>query len=165
MRKLNLKEILLPALSLFLICLGMTAALAILNAVTAEPIAAAEQRAVNAAKREIFPGAEFEGSAAYIDGALAGYCIETAAQGYGGEIKVMTGISPEGNILRVQFVACEGETPGLGTKVAQEGFLSQFIGQFAVNQIDSIASATYSSNGVKQAVDKALVIYREEAGQ
>ncbi|MCL2105865.1 MAG: FMN-binding protein [Oscillospiraceae bacterium] len=165
MPRLSLKEILKPALTLTLICLCVAGALAAVNALTAAPIAANEKRGADLARQQIFPGAEFESGGDYFiakkDGAVIGYCVETEAQGYGGAIKVATGLGPQGDIVRVQVVACDGETPGLGTKVKEEGFLGQFIGQKNAAGVDDIASATYSSRGVVHAVNQALEIYGE----
>ena len=65
-----------------------------------------------------------------------------------------------------------GETPGLGTKVNDDEFLSLFEGAVgevkivknapaADNEIQAVTSATYSSKGVASAVNTALQTYRE----
>ena len=129
----------------------------------------------NAAWQEIFPGARFVDNGDYTtameqNGALLGYCMETQARGYGGVIQVAVGLGPDGNVLKVKVLSCDGETPGLGQKVKEESFLSQFEGTFAfftkgmngtsvAKYIDGIASATYSSQGVVDAVNQALAIY------
>jgi len=168
--KPNLKEILIPTVSLFVICLVFTGALAAVNAVTAGPIAANMAGEADTARQVIFPDARFVDNGAYFtamdqNGALLGYCMDTGAQGYGGLIEVAVGLDPEGNVLRVQVVNCDGETPGLGQKVKDEGFLQQFVGGSDLNAIDGIASATYSSQGVVEAVNKALEIYQREVAQ
>jgi electron transport complex protein RnfG len=166
-KRLDPKEILFPAASLFLICLVMTAALAAVNTVTEAPIAANMAAKAEAARQEIFEGARFTDDGAYFtamdqNGAPLGYCVETQAKGYGGPIKVAVGLGPDGGILKVQVVSCDGETPGLGQKVKEENFLKQFIGKSDVGGYDGIASATYSSQGVANAVDEALRIYAEQ---
>jgi len=170
MRKLNPKEILVPALSLFVICVVIAGALAAVNAVTAGPIAENLKKKAEAARQEIFPGASFEARKAredtyYIaskDGALLGYCIDSEAQGYGGAIKLTVGLDAQGAVVKVQVVNCDGETPGLGQKVKEVGFLSQFTGGKGSVEVDSIASATYSSKGVQAAINKALALYQNE---
>jgi electron transport complex protein RnfG len=168
-KKLDFKEILFPTLSLFLICFVMTGALAVVNAITKEPIAANEKLAAAAAREDIFPGARFEDKGGYFiaigrDGAPAGYCIDGEAQGYGGPVKVTVGVDAEGSIIKVQVVNCDGETPGLGQKVKEEGFLQQFAGKSNMVEVDGIASATYSSKGVEAAINLALQIYDEQIG-
>ena len=166
MQKLNFKEILTPALSLFLICFVIAGALAAVNAVTADPIAANLAGEADDAKQEIFPGATFEDRGDYFEAyageTLLGYCMDTEAQGYGGILKMAVGLDPEGRVLKVQAVSADGETPGLGQKVKEEGFLSQFTGKADINGIDSIAGATISSKGVEDAVNMALEIYNEQ---
>jgi len=169
-KKLDLKEILFPTLSLFLICFVMTGALAIVNEITKDRIAASEKGVADLAREEIFPGARFVDNGAYFtamdqNGTHIGYCVESEAQGYGGVIKVMTALTLEGGVLRVRVLSCDGETPGLGQKIKGEGFLAQFIGGKDAVEVDSIASATYSSQGVADAVNVALEIYREVIAQ
>jgi len=160
-RKLDLKEILVPALSLFVICLVTAGAVAGVNEITKNT-----QDDAYAAQREIFPGATFEDSGAYLtawkDGMLLGYCVDAGAQGYGGLIEVTVGLDTQGGIVKVQVVNCGGETPGLGTKVNGEGFLAQFLGKQEAVQVDAITGATYSSKGVADAVNQALQIYEEQ---
>ena len=169
-KKLDLKEILLPTLSLFLICLVMTGALAVVDAVTKDPIAVNEAMAADAAREDIFPGARFVKNGDYFtamdqNGVPVGYCIDSEAQGYGGLIKITVGLDAQGGVVKVQVINCDGETPGLGQKVKEEGFLRQFIGGKYAVEVDSIASATYSSRGVADAVNMALEIYREVIAQ
>ncbi|MDR2687433.1 MAG: FMN-binding protein, partial [Oscillospiraceae bacterium] len=164
---LDLKEIFFPALSLFVICLVIAGALAGVNAVTKEPIAANEAKAADAAREEIFPGARFVDNGGYFtamdqNGAPVGYCIDGEARGYGGPVKVTVGLDAEGLIVKVQVVNCDGETPGLGQKIKEEGFLKQFLGKKDAVEVDSIASATYSSKGAQAAVNQALRIYEEQ---
>jgi len=165
--KLELKGILFPALSLFVICLVTAGALAAVNAVTKDPIAANEKRAADAAREGIFPGARFVDNGKYFtamdqNGVPLGYCIDGEAQGYGGLIKVTVGLDAQGAIVKVQVVNCDGETPGLGQKIKEEGFLRQFPGQKDHVEADGIASATYSSKGVEAAVNMTLAIYQKQ---
>ena len=55
------------------------------------------------------------------------------------------------------------ETPGLGTKVQDdESFTEQFKGVSSADyDFSVITGATYSSNGMKSAVDQALKAYNE----
>ena len=168
MRKLDLKEILVPAISLLLICLVTAAALAAVNAVTQAPIAANMAAQADAARQVIFPDAvSFEDRGAYamaldFDGDVLGFCMDGEAQGYGGLIKVTIGVNLQGEIINLQLLACEGETPGLGQKVKDESFLRRLIGGKGAVAADSIAGATFSSRGVENAVNNALRIYQEQ---
>ena len=175
--KLAFKEILMPALSLFVICLAIAGALAVVNSMTMSPIAANATKDADEARQVIFPGARFVDEGGYFtamdqNGTLIGYCIDSGAQGFGGTINVTVGLDSEGNVLKVQVVSCDGETPGLGQKVKDEGFLAQFVGSSfflkgdigvsSATPIDGIASATYSSRGVVNAVNQAKQIWSEQ---
>lgn len=89
--------------------------------------------------------------------------IQVAADGYSkGGINVLIGIDENGAVTGIEFVSL-GETPGLGTKIRDnEDFRQQFYGASAPDvQIDTISNATFSSNGLKNAVDTALKVYSE----
>ena len=157
--KLSAKEILLPALSLFLICFVMAGALAVVNEITKN-----KHSEENTIYQEIFPEARFVDRGEYYtaydqNDTFLGYCIDAEAQGYGGAIQVAVGLDAQGGILTVRVVSCEGETPGLGTRIQDGSFLSQFIG--GAGDVDAITGATYSSLGVMDAVKQALMIYEE----
>lgn len=89
--------------------------------------------------------------------------IQVAADGYSkGGINVLIGIDENGAVSGIEFVSL-GETPGLGTKIRDNSdFRQQFYGASAPDvQIDTISNATFSSNGLKNAVDTALKVYSE----
>lgn len=89
--------------------------------------------------------------------------IQIAADGYSkGGINVLIGIDENGAVSGIEFVSL-GETPGLGTKIRDNAdFRQQFYGASAPDvEIDTISGATFSSNGLKNAVDTALKIYTE----
>jgi len=168
MRKLNLKELLLPTFALCLICFVTAGAMAMVRHYTSEPIAKNQQAEEAAAREMLFPGAAFEEYenyfVAYRDGALAGYLMETQAQGYGGLIKVAVGLDPEGHVRKLQILSAENETPGLGQKITEEKYLGQFAGKQSLEEIDGIAGATLSNRGVVDAVNQAVEIYKSIGG-
>lgn len=89
--------------------------------------------------------------------------IQVAADGYSkGGINVLIGIDENGAVTGIEFVSL-GETPGLGTKIRDnENFREQFYGASAPDvQADTISGATFSSKGLKTAVDTALKVYTE----
>ena len=99
------------------------------------------------------------------DGELTSLAIKTVSKkGYSGDIEVVTGFSPDGSINKVVVVS-QTETPGLGTKVTEDGFLSQFEGKkpstFKLKvkkddgDVDAVTGATISSRAVSEAVSKA----------
>ena len=66
-------------------------------------------------------------------------------------------------LIGIKFLSI-GETPGLGTKVQDDSFLSKLKG-FGVdtdeNSIDNVTAATYSSKGMKSACKKAVKLFDE----
>lgn len=89
--------------------------------------------------------------------------VQIAADGYSkGGINVLIGIDESGSVCGIEFVSL-GETPGLGTKIRDnEDFRKQFYNNYSPDtDIDTISGATFSSNGLKSAVDTALKVYSE----
>lgn len=90
--------------------------------------------------------------------------IQVCTDGYSkGGINILVGIDEKGVLTGISFISL-GETPGLGSKVKDDkSFLKKnFIGiTEAPAEIDSISGATYSSNGMKKAVEIAMNVYNE----
>ena len=180
-KKLSAKAILIPTISLFLICLVVTALLALTDNVTAEKIAENEENNKQASMRTVLPDAadfeEIEADVLYLgkdqSGNPIGYAISTATQGYGGQVKVMTGIGMDGKIVGVDVFYTDDETPGLGKHTSNEKFREQYKGlnadsEIAVSKdsadgqtVDAVTSATISSRAVTKAVNEACEKYNE----
>ena len=89
--------------------------------------------------------------------------VQVIADGYSKEgINILVGIDENGAVSGIEFVSL-GETPGLGSKVRDdEEFRKQFYGDNAHDvDLDSLSGATFSSKGMKAAVDTALTVYTE----
>ncbi len=182
-KKLSAKAILIPTVSLFLICLFVTALLALTNNVTADKITENEENNKQASMRTVLPDAaefeEIEAEVLYLgkdkDGNPVGYAISTATQGYGGQVKVMTGIGTDGKIVGVDVFYNDDETPGLGKNTSNEAFRDQYKGLTVdtaivvskdntagnAQEVDAVTSATISSRAVTKAVNEACEKYRE----
>lgn len=94
-------------------------------------------------------------------GAQLGYCVNLNAAGFGGDINMMVGVGDDGKIIGVTIVSMS-ETPGLGTKVNNAAYLSQYIGQGAqVSDADMISGATVSSRAVLEGVTAAMAALSE----
>ncbi len=107
-----------------------------------------------------FGNSEIEAIAVTPEGKTA---FQICTDGYSkGGINVLIGIDENGSISGIEFVSL-GETPGLGSKVRDEAdFCRQFIGlSEASEDFDAISGATFSSKGMKHAVDTALNVYNE----
>ena len=96
--------------------------------------------------------------------------IENYGQGFGGDLGVMIGFEIEtGNLVAIGITTMS-ETPGVGTKVREQSFLTQFHGMgkntiFKVGKdggaIDAVSGATISSRAVAQAIELAAAFYDE----
>ena len=185
MKKAKFKDIFIPTISLFLICLVITAALALTNSVTADKIAENEAQKKTESMQTVVPDAasfetlDTDDADAYAGldagGNIIGYAISTTATGYGGQVKVMTGIGTDGVIIGVDVFYNDDETPGLGKNTSNASFTDQYRGLSAdkdivvskdntagnAQTVDAVTSATISSRAVTKAVNEALTIYNE----
>ena len=105
-------------------------------------------------------------------GQPVGYVITVNGKGYGGSIKVMTGIGADGAVTGVVILS-HSETVGLGANAEKEDFRNQYkqpapAEGFSVykagqsggeGKILAMTGATITSNGVTAAVNQALEIY------
>lgn len=163
-----------PPLILAVVCAVCCGALAFANSVTKDKIAAAEAQAIQESLKQLPDAGTFEevtefkkadnekakATAFYVDENNQSAVLVTA-DGYNkGGLQVIVGIDAEGCITGISFVSVT-ETPGLGTKVQTnpELLVDYFKGLSntdAVNNVDNITGATYSSKGMKSAVNCAI---------
>ncbi len=173
------KKIIIPSVVLTVICLVISAALAFTNDITKDKIAEIDRQNQETLMREIFADCDFSAKKeigndeyyiAKMSGKLAGYVFTTSETGYGGPVKVMTGISLEGKVIAVKVISCSDETPGLGQSAKDNPeFLNQFeekseaISTVKNEEIDALTGATITTNAVIKDVNKALEYYKEIA--
>ncbi|MEG2613883.1 MAG: RnfABCDGE type electron transport complex subunit G [Alistipes sp.] len=175
---------------LFTITLLASAGVGVVNMITLEPIAQAKEAAVVEALNKVLPAFENSTSeeltidelpivvytATAADGSVVGYAVQSATKnGFGGMIKMMVGFSPAGEVLNVNVLE-QAETPGLGTKMCDEGnplLLSvkgknletmQLVeGKLAVRKdggdVDALTAATISSRAYCDAMNRAWMGY------
>ena len=188
MKNSKAKEIIVPAVSLFLICVVVTALLALTNAVTAPKIDALAVETQEASKKQVLSSAAsfsdekqiekdgvsytyYDGLAS--DGSVMGYVFVTSAKGYGGDISVMVGVLGDGTVAGVNILSIN-ETAGLGMNAENQSFLDQFLGKsgeigVAKNnpsdtEIQALTGATITSRAMATAVNTALSLYAEIGG-
>lgn len=123
----------------------------------------AEEDLLNAA-REVIPGAsaieqqEQDGVSYWLGKSgseVIGAAMQVEAQGYGSNpIQMMVGVDTKATITKVEIITMS-ETPGIGTRVKDEAFLSRFSGNDNPAGVDGISGATVSSGAVKAGVSKA----------
>ncbi|MEG1848968.1 MAG: FMN-binding protein [Oscillospiraceae bacterium] len=85
-----------------------------------------------------------------------GYVVFATAEGYHGPITVAVLFGPEDDTMLGVVVDSHTETQGLGSRVAEEPFTSQFIGKNTTGSVDSIAGSTVSSDAFIKAVNEAI---------
>ena len=172
------------ALRLFVFAFVAAVALAMTNEVTKGPIEAQKLAAKMEALNTVLPGCEYaqieyeglaEGSSLDeifqgkdASGAVVGYALTAAPQGYGGPIPITVGISTDGYITQT-FVGSLQETAGLGTKVGEADFKDQFIAIAADpdtlnDDVDTIGGATVSSSAFVNAVSEILTYSKNTLG-
>ena len=99
---------------------------------------------------------------------IVGWCVSVTPSGYGGELDMMVGIKADGTVSGIKVVS-HSETPGLGGKVTEEEFSSQFDGKETSeplsvikngtpkkSEIVAISGATITSKAVKDGVNAAI---------
>ena len=170
---------------LFGITLVASAGVGVVNMITAEPIAAAKEAATVAALNEVLPAFDETTNAeltidelpitvytATKEGVVSGYAVQTMTkQGFGGTIRMMVGFTPDGEVVNVNVLE-QSETPGLGTKMADEGnpLITSFKGKnpadmkLAVKKdggdVDALTAATISSRAYVYAMNLACTAYK-----
>ncbi len=120
--------------------------------------------------KEIFPemGSYTKEDNGYVilkEGQTIGKAVISTRFGYSSEIKMLVGLDNNDTVMGVRVIFQE-ETPGLGSRIAEPGFYSQFEGLKEEDiklkkdggKIDAVTSATISSTAAVEAV-------RDAAGQ
>ena len=119
---------------LFTITLVASAGVGYVNMITVGPIAEAKAAATQSALRAVLPPFDrTETTELTLDElpvavhtarsgeAVVGYAVETASKnGFSGMIRMVVGFDATGRVLNVNVLE-QNETPGLGTKMADEG--------------------------------------------
>ena len=100
-----------------------------------------------------------------------GAAVESTTNGFGGDLKVLVGFNPEGNILGYTLLE-HAETPGLGAKADkwfQKGEKGDIIGKSPAEpltvskdggQVDAITASTITSRAFLMAVNNAYKAYK-----
>ena len=175
-------------LTLFLITAVVAAALAGVNTLTEDRIAAAKEEKLQKALEKVLPDAAqaeevmLSQPSDVVKALYAspnGFAAQVEASGFGGSITMMVGVSKDGAVLGVQIIS-HAETPGLGAVAAAntaagESFRQQFAGMsgnLTVDKdggaVDSVTGATITSRAVTEGVNAALecvMQYRQEVAQ
>ncbi len=177
-------------LVLFTITLVASACVGLVNMITVDPIAAAAEKAKKEALAQVLPAFDateeteltinelpiVAHKAVLKDGSIVGYAVETATKnGFSGMIKMMVGFDRDGRILNVNVLE-QNETPGLGTKMTEEGnpLLTSVQGKNPSQMklyvkkdggdVDALTAATISSRAYCDAVNRAYEAFKVASG-
>ena len=92
----------------------------------------------------------------------SGYVFMLTQKGYGGDIKLICGIRPDGSIEAVKTLL-HSETGGIGSKVVDNGsgYHDNYKGKTASDyaSVDGVTGATISSTAYKKALGTAFEAY------
>ena len=164
------------SLTLLLITAVVALALAGVNSITKDRIAAIQAEKTQKAIEQVLPGGydrtitEFEDETGLVQTIYAsgkGYAVEVTPSGFDNTITMMVGVDMEGKVLGISVIS-HSETKGLGEVAAAqsakgEAFRGQFVGQsgeLAVSKdggtIEAITGATITSRAVTAGVNAAL---------
>ena len=166
MAKSGSKEITAPIIVLVCICLVASFLLAGVYQITAPVIAEREAAEASAARVQVLPaGSTFKEvtglellkgvTEVYKSENGAGYTVSTNVKGMNSGLKLMVGVDTNGEVTGINVLGHD-ETAGIGTKVLDPGFLGNWVGAKSADAVDSMSGATYTSNGVKSAIQAAL---------
>jgi Na+-translocating ferredoxin:NAD+ oxidoreductase subunit G len=188
-----MKDIGKLVLVLTLIAAGAGLVLSLVEAVTREPIA--EQRRLETVKalKAVLPPIDNQPDAETVvlvtgqdkkgrditrthyrgrmGNKLTGVAFKVVApDGYSGNIEVMVGVEPDGQVTGVEILT-HAETPGLGSKIVEGWFKEQFLGKGLENadwrvkkdggEFEQITGATISPRAVVKAIKSGLEFYKD----
>ena len=180
-----MKDILKLLFALTLISSAAGLLLAFTHKVTAAPITAAGKQESNRALATVLPpfdnnpgetravfvdhGCSWTFHVARKEGRYVGTAfVSSSKKGYGGEIRVMVGITADGHIKAIHILS-QNETPGLGTKISDPPFKSQLEGKSIAGTVwaikkdsgtfNAITGATISSRAVLDAIRDGVAVY------
>ena len=170
-------------LALGVTCLLCSAILGGAFVLTKEPIEAAAAQKTNRAIAQVLPAFETASERQFVEAlgkdfpyyeakngeTLAGYAIESTVVGFGGNLTLMVGITPD-RVVYNTSVLSHSETPGLGAKCTSDPkFVSQWQGfdpsvkKLIVRKddgdVDAITASTITSRAYALAVENALVAF------
>ena len=168
-------EFVMPILVLTLICVVVSGALAFMDGITHPVIEAAAIDRAQAAMNAIIPeatGFEQIGTdglpptvrEAYKTENNVGYIFILSVNGFSGEIRVICGIDPEGEIISCGALS-HTETKGIGTILDQPSFTGQFDGKDSrLEGISTVTGATISTRAYIGAIRDAFAAYEAVQG-
>lgn len=159
-----MKEMVRYGFTLGLICVVASGLLAGVNSLTKARITQQAKAEEEESLREVLPQAarfaavESQDTVIYYkaydkEGRFIGVAFRAAGKGYSSTIETMVGLNKKGVITAIKILS-QNETPGLGSRVAEESFTRQFKDKnlAEVANVEAITGATISSKAVIDSV-------------
>lgn len=164
-----------PVLVLTAICLVASVLLGAVHNATAPVAEAIAEERLHATYASLMPlAASFEEVDCDVEGCTTalealdhegnkvGYVVVAQSKGYGGQVPLAVSFSLDGTVLDVAVLSND-ETPGLGSRVAEDPYIGQYMGLAAeergVEETYLISGATISSKAVLHAFNIAVEAY------
>lgn len=172
-----MSKIVKPAAVLLIICIVAAGLLGYVNTITATPIKAQEEMALQESMKAVLPDAAEFGEAMEVnendittvtpaldsEGNEIGYAVAITTKGFSAGLQLMFGVDTEGTITGLSIVNCSGETPGLGANAANEEFYGQFAGMSGEikvakdgGEVEALTGATITSRAVANSATQAI---------
>ena len=166
-----------PVVVLVAICILAGALLGVVHYVT-DPVAQAnaDRKAQETYAQLVPQAASFEpvdctveGCTAALEardasGAVIAHVIVAQSKGYGGQVPIAVAFGTDGTVTSITTMAND-ETPGLGTRIADDSYIGQYVGLEAspleASSVDLISGATISSKAALAAFNVAVEAYEE----
>ncbi len=107
----------------------------------------------------------FDGAVSVIKDARGNCLVEVIASGFEKDsIHLVVGFNKDSDDVKGVGLVKIADSPSQSAKVSEKGFLDRFIGAKTADEVkgvDVISRATYSSNGIKDAVEAAVNVYNQ----
>jgi Na+-transporting NADH:ubiquinone oxidoreductase subunit C len=100
----------------------------------------------------------------YKKGKISGVAFEMKGAGFWGPIYSLVALEPDLNSIRGIEILHQEETPGLGGRITEDKFKTQFKGKPVDPEIsvDAITGATMTSRAFKKIINKNVKAFREQ---
>ena len=145
--------------------------LGLVNMITAPQIAINNQKKTDDAMAAVLPAdsytqVEYTGGNALVTAVYqagdAGYVVQVAPSGFGGNLDIMVGVGTDGTCTGVSIIS-HSETSGLGANATKPAFRDQFVGKSGTVAVEkdggdivALTGATITSRAVSEGVTAAL---------
>ena len=183
-----MKNIIIIAVKLAVICLVAAFVLGFVNGITAPQIAAskaqAELNALSVINKAGTIGERVEGDGVMVNyyfpvsdgGKVTNYILSLKNMGYGGDLVILANFKTNGELIDAKLME-DAETPGLGKKAENPAYMDKFKGTGADKPVpvkktmlesadaDAVTGATITFTGLSKALEYGSEFAKKLGGQ